>query len=327
MDTTIDLNQVTLFVRVVEAESFTRAAEQLGLPKSSVSRAVSRLEDQLGVRLLQRTTRRLHLTDAGRAYFQQAQSALAGLAEAANAAVDAGKEPRGIVRITAPVDIGLILLTDVIASFTSKYPLIHIDLSLTPRVVDLVGEGFDLAVRAGKLADSTLVARRVGCADLGLFASSDYLARKGTPKKLEDLSRHDCVLFRAKDGRDEWPLAFERDERKVEVRGPLTVDDLLLVRRAVEGGIGIGLLPTFIAGAAGERCATTALTRVLPGFTRRGGALHVVTPPSRYQPARVALFRDFLIDALTAASNALEPSAASESKLRRPRRVNAAGAR
>lgn len=302
MDTTIDLNQVALFVRVVETESFTRAAEALGLPKSSVSRAVSRLEEHLGVRLLQRTTRRLNLTDAGRAYFEEAQRALSGLADAASAAVDAGKEPRGVVRVTAPVDIGVILLTDIVARFVAKYPLIHIELHLSSNIVDLVAEGIDLAVRPGRLSDSNLVARRVGCADLGLFAAPEYLARKGTPKKLDELAAHDCVLFRGRDGRAQWKLEGPSGERKVEVRGPLSVDDMLSVRQAVEAGIGIGLLPTFVANVDEHSCRGTPLTRVLSDFALRGGALNVVTASSRYQPARVVLFREFLLEQLNSCS-------------------------
>ena len=298
MGTTIDLNHVAWFVRVVEAESFTRAAEGLGLRKSSLSRAVSRLEEDLGVRLLQRTTRRLSLTDAGRSYFAQARSALSGLADAAATVSDMGKEPRGIVRVTAPVDIGVILLSDVVARFLKDYPKIHIELALTSRIVDLVAEGFDLAVRAGKLEDSSLMARRVGSADLGLFATPSYLARKGQPKKVAELANHDCVLFRAKDGHTEWRLTGPQGEETVAVKGPVSVDDLLVVRQAVESGIGIGLLPLFMLGSCAERGAKTTAVRVLPEVALRGSALHVVTPSARHQPARVALFRDFLVDSL-----------------------------
>lgn len=299
MVTTIDLNHVAWFVRVVEAESFTRAAEGLGLRKSSLSRAVSRLEEDLGVRLLQRTTRRLSLTDAGRAYFTQARSAMAGLADAASTVSDMGKEPRGVVRVTAPSDIGVILLTEVIAKFVREYPRIHIELSLSSRLVDLVAEGFDLAVRAGRLQDSSLIARRIGSADLGLFAAPTYLARKPAPTSLSELAGHACVLFRAKDGHGEWKLSGPGGEEAVFVQGPLTVDDLLLVRQAVELGIGIGLLPLFTLRSCAEHAKQRPLLRLLPEFAQRGSALHAVTPSIRHQPARVALFRDFLLDSLS----------------------------
>jgi DNA-binding transcriptional LysR family regulator len=307
MGTTIDLNHVAWFVRVVEAESFTRAAESLGLRKSSLSRAVSRLEEDLGVRLLQRTTRRLSLTDAGRSYFAQARSALSGLADAAATVSDMGKDPRGVVRVTSPVDIGVILLTDVVARFVKEYPRIHIELSLTSRVVDLVAEGFDLAVRAGRLEDSSLIARRVGSADLGLFSTPSYLARRGSPKSVAALAEHDCVLFRGRDGHAEWKLNGPSGDETVAVKGPVSVDDLLLVQQAVEAGIGIGLLPLFLLGTCAKRGRKSPLVRVLPEVALRGSALHVVSPSVRHQPARVALFRDFLAEALSVLNEVSTP--------------------
>jgi DNA-binding transcriptional LysR family regulator len=316
MGTTIDLNHVAWFVRVVEAESFTRAAEGLGLRKSSLSRAVSRLEEDLGVRLLQRTTRHLSLTDAGRSYFAQARSALSGLADAAATVSDMGKDPRGVVRITAPADIGIILLSDVVARFVKDYPKIHVELALTSRIVDLVAEGFDMAVRAGKLEDSSLIARRVGSADLGLFATPSYVAQKGQPEKIADLASHDCVLFRGKEGRAEWKLSGPRGEETVTVKGPVSVDDLLLVRQAVESGIGIGLLPIFLLGSCEKRGMKSAAIRLMPDVALSGSALHVVTPSARHQPARVALFRDFLVESLAHLSELTAPAPAAARKAR-----------
>jgi len=211
----MDLNHVAVFARVVELESFTAAAKQLGLPKSSVSRTVTRLEDELGVRLLQRTTRTLHLTEVGRAYYERARGALSALDEAASAATNSSAEPRGTVRMTAPPDMGIMNLVDIVARFARKYPLVHIDISLSSRFVDLVAEGFDLALRAGKMADSSLVARKIGSDALGIYASANYLRRRGRPKTLADLADHDCV--------------FPRDERQKRMapdgsRGRRTLD-------------------------------------------------------------------------------------------------------
>src|SRR5450432_3748982 len=194
----MDLNHVAVFIRVVELESFTAAAKQLGLPKSSVSRTVTRLEEDLGVRLLQRTTRTLHLTEAGHAYYERARVALTGLEEAASAATDMSTVPRGVVRVTAPGDLGVLNLADIVWRFSRAYPLVHIELSLSSRFVDLVAEGFDLAVRAGKLTDSTLIARKIGSDSLGIFAAQSYLKRRGRPKAFSALTEHDCVLFRGK---------------------------------------------------------------------------------------------------------------------------------
>lgn len=170
LEATVDLNRIAVFARVVEAGSFTAAAAALGLRKSSVSRSVAALEAELGIRLLQRTTRKLSVTDAGRAYYDRARDALAGLDEARQAVSSLGAEPRGLVRVTAPVDLAGDLAA-VTSAFLRAHPDVRIEMLLTARYVDLVKEGFDLAVRAGALTDSSLLARKLGDADLGLFAS------------------------------------------------------------------------------------------------------------------------------------------------------------
>ncbi|HEY4156450.1 MAG TPA: LysR family transcriptional regulator [Polyangiaceae bacterium] len=297
----MDLNHIAVFVRVVELESFTAAARALSLPKSSVSRTVTRLEDELGVRLLQRTTRQLHLTDAGHAFFESARRSLSELEEASCNVADLGKAPRGVVRVTAPLDIGILSLPDIVSSFVAKYPKVHVELSLSSRVVDLVADGFDLALRAGKLSDSSLVARKIGDAELGLFAAPDYLKRRGRPARIADLREHDCVLFRGRSGRARWTLHGPKGEESVDVSGPLSADDLTLVRRAVERGLGIGLLPTVMPASCAKHSPPEATVRLLPEYAERGGALYVLAPSVRFQPAAVALFRDFLVEQLSAA--------------------------
>src|SRR5258706_15126102 len=197
----MDLNRIRLFVRVAEAGSFTAAARIVGLPKSSVSRGVAALERDLGVRLIQRTTRRLHLTEAGRAYYESVSRALSGVEEAAAAVSELQDAPSGPVRLTAPLDLGLWLLAPSVARFAERYREVRLDVALTQRVVDLVREGVDLALRAGKLADTGLVARPLGLVRAGLFASRRYLKRKGRPHSVRELAEHDCVLFRANGGR------------------------------------------------------------------------------------------------------------------------------
>jgi DNA-binding transcriptional LysR family regulator len=296
----MDLNHVAVFARVVELESFTAAAKQLGLPKSSVSRTVSRLEDELGVRLLQRTTRKLHLTEAGQAFYERARVALAGLAEAASAATNMSAEPRGTVRLSAPADIGVMNLAELVARFLRKYPLVQIEISISSRYVDLVAEGFDLALRAGKLADSSLVARKIGSDQLGLFASPSYLRRRGRPKTPAELANHDCVLFRGTNGKSEWRLTGPRGEERVTVRGPLNVDELSFVQQAVTAGVGIALLPMIAVRLAAARGPLPLPVRVLPEYSVGGSGLNVVSPSARFQSASVAAFRDFLVAELTA---------------------------
>ena len=290
----MDLNRISSFVKVVESGSFTGASVALGVPKSSVSRSVSQLEEALGVRLLQRTTRKLHLTDAGRAFFERSRDALRGIDEATSEVADMGASARGTVRVTAPVDIGVTALVGIIAEFREKHPDVHIDLSLTARVVDMVGEGFDVAIRAGSLIDSSLVARKIWKnTEVGVFGTKAYLAKHGTPKTLADLARHECVLFRAKGGATTWRFSKNRGgEESVNVKGGVMVDDMTFVRGAVESGMGLGMLPDFL------KHESPRLVRVLPEYALRDTAVYVVTPSARYLPLRVSLFRDFLVEKL-----------------------------
>ncbi len=294
MTANVDLNRIATFVRVVEERSFTAAAKTLGLPKSSVSRSVAALEEDVGVRLLVRTTRKLALTDAGRAFYERARDAVAGLEAATAAVADMGKEPRGTVRLTAPADLGQQLLPDVVARFTKKHPNIRLEIMLTGRVVDLVQEGFDLAVRAARLDDSTLVARRLGSGALGLFASNAYIRRRGKPKTVAELAEHECVLFRGSGGKSIWRLSGPNGVEAVEVNGDMDVDDMGFVHGAVAAGAGVGMLPLFLTpeSSDGER-----IVRVLPEHALRAATIHLVSPPGRLEPARVKLFRDFLIAA------------------------------
>ena len=289
----MDYNDIPLFVRVVEDGSFTAAAEKLGLQKSSVSRNVLRLERELGVRLLQRTTRKLSLTEAGQAYYERVRGAVAGVDEAADAARELGGEPRGVVRMTAPPDAPQALaLAEALASFHEKYPGIHVECELSGRRVDLVAEGFDLAVRGGKLEDSTLVARRIGTPERLPFASPEYLRRRGRPKTLADLARHDCILFRARGGRAVWTLTGARGPENVEVTGPLTVDEMTFAMRACAAGLGIALLPTIVAREASLR---GEIELALPGYAVTNGDVNVVLPSAAFVPARVTLLRDHLV--------------------------------
>ncbi len=306
----MDLNRVAVFVRVVEEHGFTAAARALSLPKSSVSRSVALLEAELGVRLLQRSTRRVSLTEAGAAFYERAARGLAGVGEAAAAVADMQGALRGPIRVTAPVDAGERLLAPAVARFVRRHPRVHVELVLTGRVVDLVEEGFDLALRAGGLRDGSLVARKVGESEGGVFASPRYLTKRGTPARVEDLARHRCVLFRPTRGRATWALRGPGGEERVEVGGPLGVDDLSFVRRALLDGVGVGLLPSFMCARDVER---GRLVRVLPEYRAFGAPIHLVYPSGRYVPRRVVAFRDFLLDRVgRAISGRPRPGAAGE---------------
>ncbi|ACG72889.1 transcriptional regulator, LysR family [Anaeromyxobacter sp. K] len=300
----MDLNRIAVFAQVVEAGSFTAAAASLGLRKSSVSRAVAALEADLGIRLLQRTTRRLSLTDAGRAYYERTRDALAGLREASEEAAALGAEPRGTVRVTAPVDLApdLARLTD---AFLRAHPQVRVEVSLTARYVDLVKEGFDLAIRAGVLADSSLLARKLSDSALALFAAPSYLDARGRPRRLADLARHDCLLYRAGAETAVWRLTGRRGEEQVTVHGRAAADEFAFVRGMLLAGAGIALVPT---GMVAAPLREGAIERVLPQYVRRGGPVSVVWPSRRYEPVAVARFRDAIVAALG------EPGAGAEAR-------------
>jgi DNA-binding transcriptional LysR family regulator len=293
----VDLNDVATFVRVAQGGGFTAAAKGLGVPKSTVSRAVARLEGALGVRLVHRTTRALALTDAGRAYFERVRGAVAGLADASADVVDMGTEPRGTIRITAPVDLGQMLLADVIARFVEEYPQVEFDVSLTARVVDLVAEGFDMALRASPLHDSSLVVRKLGSADLGLYASRGHLRAHGTPDRVADLASHAFIGFRPMSSSNGTPLALTGPDgpEHVEAHPGIVVDDLLLVHRLIAAGAGVGMLPLFFSRACATHREKDDLVRILPHHVVRSGSLSLVAPSSRQEPRRVKLFREFLV--------------------------------
>lgn len=289
-EATVDLNRIAVFARVVETGSFTAAAATLGVLKSSVSRSVAALEAELGIRLLQRTTRRLALTDAGRAYYERARDALAALDEAQHAVSSLGAEPRGLVRVTASVNLASDLAA-VTSAFARAYPAVRVEVSLTARFVDLVKEGFDLAVRAGPLTDSSLLSRKLGESELGLFASPTYLDAAGRPRRLADLARHECILYRSGPGAAAWRLTGPRGEEEVTVQGRVATDEFAFVRSMVLAGFGVALVPITLLRPLVE---AGDLERVLPRFARRSAPVHVVWPSRRFEPAAVVLFREAL---------------------------------
>src|SRR4051812_42024139 len=290
----MDLNRATTFVRVVESGGFTRAAHQLGLPPSSVSRSVARLEGELGITLLERTTRKVALTDAGRAYFERARDALAGLAEANALALDASREVHGLVRVALPVELAS-KLGRTLAAFAKAYPRVRVEVTLSHSGAELVGDVVDLAVAAGKLADSSLVIRKLGDSVNQLYAAAAYLDARGMPKTVAELVRHDGLAMRAVAGEARWELTGPRGEVRIDMPVRLSVDHQQVVLDATLAGMGIALLPVFVAE---PHVVAGALQPVLPRFST-ALPLHVVHHASRYLPRRVVLFRDFVVAGLS----------------------------
>jgi DNA-binding transcriptional LysR family regulator len=295
----MDLNLLTVFEAVARTASFSAASRELRIPKSSASRAVARLEDALGVQLLFRTTRQVSLSESGTALYDRITPLLASVRAALGELPEREEAPSGTLRVTAPVDLGVLFLAEVMARYAARYPAVSLDVHLTGRVVDLVKEGFDLALRvAARLEDSSLVVRRAAPIFFQLFASPIYLARRGTPRGEAELAEHDWVAFRG--GPQALRVAGPRPAAEGG-RTRIVCDDLLFVRDAVRAGAGIGLLPTFIA--EGDVVAGR-LVRVLPRFERPAGHLHVVTPAAKHVPRKVTAFRDLVLEMLKARAGA-----------------------
>lgn len=288
----MDFNDVALFTRVVERGSFTSAARTAGLPKSSVTRSIARLERELGVRLIQRTTRQRGVTDAGRELYERVRAAIGALEDAAEAVRERGHEPAGVVRLTATPDIASIRMPEALARLRTEFPSIHVELLLTTRMVDMVAEGIDLGIRAGRLADSTLIAKRLGVTNVGLYASKAYLRRRARPMRVAQLADHDCIVFRGHRGRATWEFDGPRGKERISVAGVASADVFNFVGEMVLIGAGIGSLPLFMGAHLG-------LERVLPDHVMRGGPLQLVMPSAAFVPARVIAVRDALVDHLT----------------------------
>lgn len=291
----IEPNDLLLFARVVDAHSFSRAADKLGLPKSTVSRRVAALEAQLGERLLLRTTRTLTLTDLGRSVLEHAHQIVSEVDAAASLAQHRQVEPSGRLRVTMPADFATTVLAPWLAEFVQRYPAISLEMDLTPRRVDLIAENMDIAIRMGDLPDdATLAARRLNTFTAGLYASPAYLKRCGHPSEPEALMEHDALRLLARTGEPApWVLIRETDQARWEgiPPGRATVNSPdLLMRMAVAGG-GICLVSDYFAEAQ-VRAGT--LTPVLPEWRPPSTAAWAVFPGRRLMPARTRVFLDEL---------------------------------
>jgi DNA-binding transcriptional LysR family regulator len=295
----VDMNAAVVLVQVAHSGSFRGAALILGMPKSSVSRKVAELEARLGVQLLRRSTRHVALTDAGVAYVEAAQAAVAHLEAAEQAVSHQQREPQGRIRITAPAPLAHTVLTSLLAEFLQRYPKVEIQLQLSYRVVDLLAERFDIALRYGALPDSSLVAVALGNAGHRIVASPGYLAAHGTPQTPAELALHSCLLFGA-DGaslRTTWPLMAGKRPIGVAVRGPFATDDRLALRAAALGGLGLAHLPEPMVA---DDIACGALVPVLTTFTTTTTPFHLVHAGERHLPARTRALIDFLVERLSA---------------------------
>jgi DNA-binding transcriptional LysR family regulator len=289
------LEQLSAFVEVARRQSFAQAARQLDRHVSAVSRAVAALEARLGVRLLQRTTRRVALSEAGRDYFKRCEALLAEFEGADAEARDQGASLHGKLRVSAATGSGQTLIAPLVPQFLAAHPRLTLDLQLSNRYVDLVEEGYDLALRVGPLADSRLVVRRLAPSRRILLASGEYLAARGTPRSPRELTGHACLVLDIGNHPQRWELERARARAAPQVSGPLRSNNALLLLAACRSGLGITLVSEFVAR---EQIAGRELTRVLPGWVGAEQSIYAVYPSARFIPAKVRAFVDFLAERL-----------------------------
>lgn len=282
------------FVRAVELGGFSVAARELGLTPSAISKLVTRLEDRLGVRLLNRTTRRLALTPEGEAYFHRTQRILADIDEAENEVARFRAHPKGLIRINVGTAFGMHQLTPALPEFLARYPEVQVDLTVTDRVVDLIEEGADLGIRLGALADSSLVARKICDLERVVCAAPAYLRKHGTPKKAEDLLRHNCLNISYAPALRRWPFETREGVRHLEVTGSVSANTAESLLQLALLGVGVIRLSDAIVGAAIRDGRLTALLQDI--HHAEPLPLHAVYPQGRHRSPRVAAMIDFLVE-------------------------------
>lgn len=286
------LDDVAVFVRVVETGSFTAAAERLGRSRPAVSKAVSRLEARLGSRLLNRTTRRLSLTETGRAFFDRCARGLQEIRLAGDEISSLQAAPRGLLRINAPMSFAILYLAPQLAAFQQLYPDIRIDLHLDDRKLDLVEEGFDVAVRVAALPDSSYVARRLTACRHVLCAAPTYLAAHGMPRSPAELMRHRLVTNRLQTASTRWEFRTRGGQAEVvDVTPSMQLDNSLAIKQAVLGGAGITRTPTFVV--AGD-LRSGNLVALLPDYALPEFSVYAMYPQRRFLAPKVRVFVDFL---------------------------------
>lgn len=299
-----DLNDPYFFVQIVEHGGFAAAGRALGIPKSRLSRRIAQLEERLGVRLLQRTTRKLALTEIGQQYLERCQAMLVEAQAAEDLIAQHSAEPRGLVRVSCPIPLVQSLLIHILPRFQARYPKVQIYVLAANRPVDLIEENIDVALRVrAKPEDSAFLVMRVfGESHTMLMASPDYLARAGAPSHPDELAGHDTLSMTARDNRPSWLLEHASGERcNVPLRPRLSTDEMHLLKASALAGLGIVLLPVYLCR---EELRDGSLVRVLGDWAPTGGLMHCVYPSRRGQSPAVRAFLDMLTEEI--------PSLASE---------------
>lgn len=289
---------LTAFVAVAEAGSFTAASRKLNRDASVVSRRITQLEQQLGVRLLSRTTRRVALTEVGATYFRRVQGLLDELAVASREASNDAASPQGLLRISIPVTFGQQWIAPLLPGFLERHQQIRIDARFSDRVVDVVAEGFDVAIRVGALRDSSLTMRKIATYRSRLIAAPHYVAARGRPKTPADLAHHACLGFSSSSDWPDWQLLKAGKRVTVRASGPLIADNSDVVVKAAVEGLGIAFLPDWLVG---PELRAGKLVEILPGWGGKAeGGIHAVLPPGRLIPTKTRLFVDEIAKSIKA---------------------------
>jgi DNA-binding transcriptional LysR family regulator len=292
------LELLSAFGAVAETGSFTAAAKRLDRDASIISRRVSQLEQQLGVRLLSRTTRRVALTEAGALYHRRIQGILEELSDATREAMDVAGSPQGLLRVSLPVTFGRQWITPLLPDFLARYPQIRIDARFSDRQVDVVADGFDVAIRVGVLRDSSLMSRRLASYRYLLVASPDYLARRGKPRTPDDLKHHACIGFTGLVSWPDWPLVRGKQRKTVRPSGPFIADNSEAVLAAAIAGAGITYTADWLAGPA---LREGKLVEVLRGWGGKGdGGVYAILPPGHLIPVKTRIFVDEIAKSIKA---------------------------
>ncbi len=292
-------SDMTAFVRAVELGGFSTAARDLGLTPSAISKLVTRLEDRLGVRLLNRTTRRLALTPEGEAFFHRSQRILSDIIEAENEVASFRSQPRGLLRVNVGTAFGMHQLAPALPDFLARHPEVRVELTITDRVVDLIEEGADIAIRLGGLGDSSLVARKICELERVICASPAYLRRHGTPRKPEDLLEHNCLNVAYAPNLQRWPFETKEGVRAIEVRGNVSANNADTLLELALLGVGVIRLSDAIVGAAIRQGKLAPL--LVDSHHSEPLPLHAVYPQGRHRSPRVAAMVQFLVERFAAA--------------------------
>jgi len=286
---------IPVFVTVVESGGFSPAAKLLGISKSAVSKRVTQLEEQMGVKLLHRTTRKLSLTEAGEHFFQHARIAHQAAKDAQDAVAQLQGEPQGRLRINTPMSFGRLHIAPLIPEFLKRYPKISIEMVMDDKVADLIGEGFDIAIRGGDLPDSSLIARKLAPLRNVLCASPEYIEKHGRPIELSQLADHNCLIFTYSKDIKEWLFIKDGQTQSVEVTGNYNVNNSEALREALLQGVGIGRLPTFVAG---PDIKSGKLVSLFEEYQMPDKTIYAVFPERQYLPSKVRAFIDFAVEYL-----------------------------